>query len=107
MAQLLHGDRIGRLGRLSPGCSALVFDTGRGRHLHQPALERRTRGWQPYPTGALQLQVAVTGGELGLSDETTAFGRFTPREIAAMDMMDHHRERIADAFAAREAAFVK
>lgn len=155
MAQLLHGDRIGRLGRLSPGCSALVFDTSRGRVL----LTRRTdNGRWCLPAGALEagesaaegcerelreetglrgrvtrligiytsphwsvvrtdgsriqpvscsFEVAVIGGELGLSDETTAFGWFTPHEIAAMDVMDHHRERIVDAFAAREAAFVK
>lgn len=56
---------------------------------------------------ACSFEVAVTGGELTLSDETTATGWFTPDESAAVDVLDHHRERIIDAFAAREAAFVK
>lgn len=56
---------------------------------------------------ALSFEAQVIGGELGLSDETTAVGFFTPQEIGALDLMDHHRERIADALAGQTAAFVR
>lgn len=155
MAKLLQGERIGRLGRLSPSCSALVFAANRERVL---LTRRADNGRWCLPGGAMEagesaaeacerelreetglrgrvtrligiytsphlvvermdgnriqmvgfsFEVAVTGGELELSDETTAFGWFTPDEIAAMDVMEHHHERISDAFAARVAAFVK
>jgi 8-oxo-dGTP pyrophosphatase MutT (NUDIX family) len=48
-----------------------------------------------------------TGGALGLSGETTAADYFTPAEIAALDVLPHHIERIADAFAGAVAAFVR
>lgn len=47
------------------------------------------------------------GGELQLSDETTEFGYFSPAEIATMDVMEHHLERITDGFAPGGAAFIK
>jgi ADP-ribose pyrophosphatase YjhB (NUDIX family) len=47
------------------------------------------------------------GGALGLSDETTAAEYFTPAEIAALEVLPHHVERIADAFADQVAAFVR
>ena len=49
----------------------------------------------------------VTGGELGLSDETTAYGYFSLAEIAKLDVMEHHRVRIADAFIGQAAAFIR
>lgn len=155
MAKLLQGERIGRQGRLSVGCTAVVFaadekrvlltrradngcwclpggamaagesaseacerelweETGqRGRvtrligvYTSAHLLVERTDGdcIQPVSFG---FAVAVTGGEPGLSDETTACGWFAPDEIAAMDVMEHHRERIADAFAGQVAAFVR
>ena len=48
-----------------------------------------------------------TGGALGLSDETTAAEYLTPAEIAALDVLPHHIERITDAFAGQVAAFVR
>ncbi|HEV2237257.1 MAG TPA: NUDIX domain-containing protein [Ktedonobacterales bacterium] len=66
-----------------------------------------------YPDGQRQQMVGLSflaepmGGALGLSDETTAADYFTPTEIAALDVMPHHRERIADAFAGQVAAFVR
>lgn len=66
-----------------------------------------------YPDGgryhlvALSFMAEVTGGALGLSEETTEVGYFTPAEIASMDLMTHHRERIADALTAQAAAFVR
>jgi ADP-ribose pyrophosphatase YjhB (NUDIX family) len=40
----------------------------------------------------------AVGGELRLSDETTAYGFFSRNEITAMDVMEHHVERIAHSF---------
>jgi ADP-ribose pyrophosphatase YjhB (NUDIX family) len=66
-----------------------------------------------YPDGnrwqvvALSFEAEVTGGALQLSDETTDVGYFTPAEIAALDLMAHHRERIADALAGQTAAFMR
>lgn len=48
-----------------------------------------------------------SGGELTFSDETTEYGYFTPGEMAEMDMMEHHRERIADAFAGHTTTIVR
>ncbi|MBZ0275176.1 MAG: NUDIX hydrolase, partial [Anaerolineae bacterium] len=56
---------------------------------------------------ALHFEAQVTGGMLGLSDETTEVGYFTLPEIAAMDVMEHHRQRITDALAFQSFAFVR
>jgi 8-oxo-dGTP pyrophosphatase MutT (NUDIX family) len=56
---------------------------------------------------AHNFEAKVIGGELTLSDETTGFGYFSPTEIEAIDLMEHHRERIADALAGREGTFVR
>lgn len=49
----------------------------------------------------------ITGGEPGLSEETTEIGFFTPDEIARLDLMENHRERIEDALANQPGAFIK
>jgi len=51
--------------------------------------------------------VTVTGGELGLSNETTDFGYFSQDEISTMDLMEHHQLRIADAFAGQKETFIR
>lgn len=56
---------------------------------------------------AAHFLVRVLGGELGLSDETTEAAYFSPAELEALDLMEHHRPRIADSFAGREAAFIR
>lgn len=56
---------------------------------------------------ALSFEAEVLGGELIITDETTEVGYFTLDEIAAMDVLDHHRERIADALIGQSAAFMK
>ncbi|MEI2611438.1 MAG: NUDIX domain-containing protein [Candidatus Promineifilaceae bacterium] len=48
---------------------------------------------------AFSFVVQVVGGELGLSDETTAYGYFTLAEMANLDVMEHHIERIEEALA--------
>lgn len=56
---------------------------------------------------AHSFEAHVIGGELTLSDETTALGYFTPDEIAELDLMEHHRERIADALLCQETTVVR
>ena len=46
---------------------------------------------------ALNFEVEAVGGELSLNEEVTAFGYFSPAEIEPLDLMPHHRQRIADA----------
>jgi ADP-ribose pyrophosphatase YjhB (NUDIX family) len=154
MATLLHGERIGRLGMVQFGCSALVLDaeervlltrrTDNGRWclpggrldpgesaeeccvrevleetgLHVELVRLIGLYSSPhrlveYADGnrrqivAAHFLVCVVGGELQLSDETTEYGYFGRGEIAAMDVMEHHLERIADGFAAQERTFVR
>ncbi len=55
-----------------------------------------------YPDGgkfqivALHFEAEVIGGELSLSNETTDYGYFTLAEIAGMEMLGRHRERVVD-----------
>jgi 8-oxo-dGTP pyrophosphatase MutT (NUDIX family) len=60
-----------------------------------------------YQFVSLCFEVAVTGGALGLSNETTAFGYFSREEMTAIDVMENHVERIADAFAGQIEAFIR
>jgi len=48
----------------------------------------------------------VVGGELVLSDETTAIGYFDPEHLP-QPMMPTHPLRVRDALAGREAAFFR
>ena len=63
-----------------------------------------------YPDGnkiqpvAFSFEVEVTGGTLGLSDETTEVGYFTIEEMDNMDMMEPHVQRIYDALEGRPEA---
>ncbi len=45
----------------------------------------------------LSFEAEIIGGELGLSDETTAFGYFSLDEIELMPMHGRHKERVIDA----------
>jgi ADP-ribose pyrophosphatase YjhB (NUDIX family) len=56
---------------------------------------------------AMHFEAAVTGGELGLSDETTEAGYYTPAEIAQMDVIETHRQRINDALAFQQDAYFR
>jgi hypothetical protein len=60
-----------------------------------------------YQLVSLSFEAQVVSGELRLSEETTAFGYFSPAEIESLDLMEHHRERIRDALAGQVAAFVR
>ena len=46
---------------------------------------------------AFSFEAEITGGELGLSDETTDFGWCTVAEMEAMDTVENHVPRIHDA----------
>jgi len=71
------------------------------------------QGLVEYPDGnkaqiiALSFTADVTGGELGLSDETTDFGYFSLEQMNQMDMLPCHLERIQDAFKDQIAPFIK
>jgi len=56
---------------------------------------------------ALHFEAEVTGGEPGLSDETTDFGYFTLDEIEQLEMFARHKERILDTLAAQGEAFIR
>ncbi len=56
---------------------------------------------------AFCFEATPTGGLLGLSDETTEAAYFTPGEIADLDLVDHHWERISDALAGQRTTFVR
>lgn len=66
-----------------------------------------------YPDGnkvfvvALSFEVAIVGGELGLSNETTDAGFFSVTEIETMTMLGNHKQRVEDALMNRAEAFVK
>lgn len=155
MAKLIFGERIGKLGKLQPGCAGVIFDEARQKVL---LTQRTDNGRWCLPGGRMEpgesaaetcvrevweetgLQVKVNKligiytsphliteyadgnryqfvsfcfeaevvkGEVGLSDETTAIGYFSPVEMAAIDVMENHRQRIEDAFAGRVEPFVR
>jgi ADP-ribose pyrophosphatase YjhB (NUDIX family) len=66
-----------------------------------------------YPDGrkiqivALNFEVEITGGELGLSSETTAYGYYTRAEASELELFSNHLERIQDAFTNKPDAFIK
>lgn len=155
MAKIVYGDRIGKLGKITLGCSAAIFDSTRQNVL----LTRRTdNGRWCLPGGrmdagedvaatcvrevleetglhvnierlvgvysnpnfiieyadgerchfvVLHFEATPIGGALGISEETTEYGYFSLNEIASMDVMEHHLERIQDTFTAQTAAFIR
>ncbi len=66
-----------------------------------------------YPDGnqacivALNFEVELLSGEPGLSSETTGVDWFPVREAMAMDLFHGHAERVRDALAGQEAAFIR
>lgn len=60
--------------------------------------------WQVFATSFL---AEVTGGTLGLSDETTEAGYFSIEEIEQMDVMESHVVRIKDCLAHPEGGIFK
>ncbi|MCH7605796.1 MAG: NUDIX domain-containing protein [Chloroflexi bacterium] len=56
---------------------------------------------------AFSFEAEVTGGELGISDETTGYGYFDAQEMDALDLMEHHKQRIQDAMQNQASPFVR
>ncbi len=149
MAEILHGDRIGRTGSLKVGCAAVVvrdgdvlltrrtdnglwclpggaMDPGESaaeamiREVREetgleveaarlvgvyssPDRVTRYRDGNTHQFVALCFAATIVGGELGLSDETTATAWVRPDELDGYDIMENHRERIDDCLAGRVA----
>jgi hypothetical protein len=55
------------------------------------------------PVG-FSFEAEIIGGELGLSDETTAYEYVAIGKLDAIDIMEHHRQRIDDAVMDQTAA---
>lgn len=66
-----------------------------------------------YPDGnkaqivALHFEAQITGGQLGLSNETTEAGYFTPEEIQDMELFGRHKERVSDTLEKHPQALIK
>jgi ADP-ribose pyrophosphatase YjhB (NUDIX family) len=66
-----------------------------------------------YPDGkkfhlvALHFEAEIIGGELSLSNETTAYGYYSRTEIANLVMLKIHIERIDDAITNQTQAFIR
>ena len=155
VAKIIYGERIGKLAKLAPSGSAIIFDSKRQCVL----LTRRTdNGRWCLPGGAmdpgesafeacerevleetglvvrigklvgvyssphyileyadgnrlqaldLSFEAEQIGGELCLSDETTEVEYFSREQMKSMDVMEPVYERVADAFAGLETAFVR
>lgn len=56
---------------------------------------------------ALNFEVEVIAGTLGISEETTEYGYFSQDEMAEIDLMEHHWQRIEDAFANQMITFIR
>ena len=66
-----------------------------------------------YPDGnkvqivALHFEAEITGGELGLSDETSDFGYFSLEQVEGLEILGRHTERIMDTLANQKDAFIR
>jgi len=56
---------------------------------------------------AIHFEAEITGGELGLSDETLGFGYFSLAEIEGIDLIRSHRERVLDSITEQAKTIVK
>jgi len=65
-----------------------------------------------YPDGnkvqivALNFEAKITGGELGLSNETTEFGYFSQEEASKLEMLGNHFQRVCDALSDSQIPFI-
>ncbi len=59
-----------------------------------------------YQFVVMVFEATRAGGQLGTSNEVTECGYFSRDEIAAMDVLPSHRQRIADAYANRQTVCV-
>ena len=56
---------------------------------------------------SLLFEAERISGEICITDETTEVGYFSPEQMKSMDLMEPFYERVADALAGQEAAFVR
>ena len=56
---------------------------------------------------SLLFETERISGEISITDETTEVGYFSPEQMKSMDLMEPFYERVADALAGQEAAFVR
>jgi ADP-ribose pyrophosphatase YjhB (NUDIX family) len=56
---------------------------------------------------AIHFEAEITGGELGLSNETISFGYFTLAETEKLPMLGRHKERIIDSLQNQAEAVIK
>ena len=55
----------------------------------------------------MNFEVEITGGELGLSNETSEAGYFSLAEIDSISMHDRHADRVADALTNQAEAYIR
>lgn len=55
----------------------------------------------------MSFEAEIIEGEIGLSDETTAFGYFSLTEMEVMPMHGHHKNRVEDALEMQTEALIK
>ena len=55
----------------------------------------------------ISFEAEIDAGGLVTSEETTDFGYFTLEETEVLEVMEHHRERIRDAFAESREAYIR
>ena len=60
-----------------------------------------------YQVISFHFAAAITGGQLGLSNETTDVGYFSREEIQDMDVMEHHLQRIDDGLLGQNETIVR
>jgi ADP-ribose pyrophosphatase YjhB (NUDIX family) len=155
VVELIYGERIGKLAKLTPSCCAVIFDPTKQSVL---LIRRSDNGRWCLPSGAMDpgesaseccarevmeetglvvrvgrligvysspnhiveyadgnrrqgvsliFEAEAIGGKLCITDETTDVGFFSPEQMKSMDLMEPVYEEVADAFAGREAAFVR
>jgi ADP-ribose pyrophosphatase YjhB (NUDIX family) len=56
---------------------------------------------------SLSFEAEAMSDTLTLSDETTAYGYFSRDEVKHLDLMEHHVERVDDAFAAHPETYIR
>ena len=56
---------------------------------------------------ALSFEAEIIGGQLQLSNETTGYGFYSVADMAAIDLIEPHRERITDALLHEEKTFIR
>ena len=100
---------------VAEGCEREVFEeTGlRVRVVRLTGVYSNPNRLTVYPDGnkacviVLTLEVALVGGELGLSNETTDARFFPVAEAVQMDLFHGHAEQIRDALVGQDASFIR